>query len=214
MGTFNDDAVERLTDAVKQLNDTVESITSDSFEHPLVMIRNNEGLLVPADEKDFTEDVEVSVDTVTNKMTKAQILEKYNKLANQYRNVNLRHRRFMKLFGTLEHRSTELAKDVMSRPSRSEYDALSSEYKSLKVKYESLHSAYVRANNAVLSRPEEDDLISVRKSDLENISIALLSAENKPSGHMLIAVRRIRSMIRQIIRDGEIHFTRSRRSSR
>ena len=212
MGTFNEDAVERLTNAVKQLNDTVESITAEGFKHPLVMIRNDEGLLVPADEKDFTEDVEISVDPVTDKMTKAQILEKYNKLADQYRNEYIRHRRFMKLFGTLEHRSTELAKDIMSRPSRSEYDALSSEYKSLKVKYESLHSAYVRANNAVLSRPEEDDLISVRKSVLENISIALLSAEDKPLGRMLVDIRNIRSTIRQIIRDGEIHFTRSRRS--
>lgn len=200
MEAINGAVISELNVAIERLVATVEALQASrtaSEETSLKVVQNAEGLYVP---EEFTNDaIEqfAPAERVNEKMTKAVIIEKYNKLADAYDKECSRHRRFMKLFSMI----------AMSRPSRSEYDAFKKEHSDLRAKYVSLYNEYVKLKDHLHAMQEASTSPEINKDDLELVSLLLLEATNKPAGLMEIDVRKARNMIKQLLRKGKINIT-------
>lgn len=196
MDKVNESIIHELMSAIDTLTATVESLRTVVPGSPVAVTRNEDGLLVPeADENDVC-----VVDPISNKMTKAQIIEKYDQLANMYKEEHNSRKQVVKLCSLLEKRVADLAKDSEGRLSRSESDALKQKLKALDSQYSALHEAHTQLKYAV----NNPDVITVNKSDLDYLSDAVLDAIHKPEGLMFIQLRKICNMIRQLMRDGSI----------
>lgn len=196
MDKMNESIIHELMSAIDTLSATVDSLRTIAPESPVAVTRNEDGLLVP----EVDEDDVCVVDPVNNKMTKAQIIEKYDQLANMYKEEHSSRKQVIKLCSLLEKRVADLVKDNEGRLSRSESGALRQELRTLYRKYSALHKPLTQLKCAV----SDSDMISVKKSDLEYLSDVVSDAIHKPEGLMLIQLHKIRNMIRQIMREGSI----------